>query len=396
MSDQPAPPASAPQPSADRPVAAPRPSKPPPPSKPPKADRPRRGGALAILALLLALVALAGVAFGAWQWWQWRQHRNDASASVAQLQKQVADLRQSVAAGQQQDEAMAKARQGVQADQRAVQQQVAGLSGRVDNLDTAVAAIARHQRDGREAMLLDQAGMLLRMGGQRYALFHDAGGAIKALALADQTLAAVHDPALAGVRRTLDAERKALAAAHPATRAADLATLADLRASIATLPLKPLDADAAKSSDEGFWSRVWHALSTAVVIRRDDGSMQSVADARLTRKLAALDVAEAQAARLAWDAPASRAALQRVAKALDSAFDADDAGVRKARADVERLLSAKPVSPPSLGKALRQLEALRGVRDAAAPAAAASTPESSVMPAPAASAPAPAAAETSA
>ena len=201
--------------------------------------------------------------------------------------------------------------------------------------------------------------------------------------MADQTLAAVHDTALSGVRHTIAAERKALADTHPASRAADLAALADLRADIATLPLKPLEGTA-KSVDRGFWSRVWHALSTAVVIRRDDGSVQSLADARLTRQLAALDVAEAQSARLAWDAAASHAALERVAKALDTAFDAEDAGVRKARADVTRLLAEKPASlSPHLGKALQQLEDLRGVRDAAAPA----TP---------ASAPAPAPAETSA
>lgn len=389
MSDQPAPSAPAPQPPADRPAAdAPRPSKPHGPPKGPKPPKPRRGGALAVLALLLALVALAGVAFGAWQWWQWRQHRHDAGASVAQLQKQVADLRRSVASGRQQGKAGAEARQAMQAADRALRQRVDGLSGRVDSLDAAVASLARHQRDGREAMLLDQAGMLLRMGRQRYALFHDAGGAVKALELADQTLAAVHDPALSGVRRAIDAEREALVATHPASRAADLAALADLRASIATLPLKPLDADAGKSADRGFWSRVWQALSTAVVIRRDDGSVQNVADARLTRKLAALDVAEAQAARLAWDIEASRAALRRVAGALDTAFDADDPGVRKARAEVERLLAAKPASPPSLGKALRQLRALRGVRDAAAPAAAASTPAKA--PASPASIPAPA------
>ncbi|HET6586784.1 MAG TPA: uroporphyrinogen-III C-methyltransferase [Oleiagrimonas sp.] len=385
MSDQPAPSASAPQPSADRPAAElPRPSapsgssKPPKPPKSPKTSNPRPGGALAVLALLLALLALAVVAYGGWQWWQGRQARQQADAAVAQLGKQVDGLHQSVADERQQREAEAQTQQALQAANQALQQQVAGLSGRVNSLEAAVAALARHNQHGREAMALDQAAMLLRMGQQRYELFHDAAGASKALALADQTLAAIGDPALAGVRQTLDAERQALALTHPASRAADLAALAHLRAVIATLPLKPLDANT-KPAGQGFWQRVWHALSTAVVVHRVDGSVPSMADARMARQLAALDAAQAQAARLAWDVEATHAALKRVARALDTVFDTRDADVREARATVTRLLAEKPASPPHLGKALQELQDLRRVRDAA------DTPSPTATPAPAAS-----------
>lgn len=331
-----------------------------------------------MLALLLALLALAVVAYGGWQWWQGRQARQQADAAVVQLDRKVEGLQRSMAAEKHQHEAEAQTQQALQSANQALQQQVAGLSGRVNSLEAAVAALARHNQHGREAMALDQAAMLLRMGQQRYELFHDAAGAIKALTLADQTLAAIGDPALAGVRQTLDAERKALALTHPASRAADLAALAHLRAAIASLPLKPLGTNA-KPVGQGFWQRVWHALSTAVVIRRADGSAPSLADARMARQLAALDVAQAQAARLAWDAEASHAALERVAKALDAVFDPHAADVRKARAEVARLLAEKPVSPPHLGKALQELQDLRRVRDAA------DTPSPPATPAPAAS-----------
>lgn len=386
MSDQPAPSASAPQPPADRPVVEPtRPAvsaKPPPPPLPPKPAKvppPRRGGALALLALLLALLALACVAYGGWQWWQGRPARQQADANVAHLNQQMDALQQAVAAEQHQREAQVQTQQALQSDNQALQQQVAGLSGRVNSLEAAVAALARDNQHGREAMALDQAAMLLRMGQQRYELFHDAAGAIKALTLADQALAAVGDPTLAGVRQTLDSERQALAVTHPASRAADLAALAHLRAVITTLPLKPLD-NSANPAGQGFWQRVWHALSTAVVLRRVDGSTPSLADARMARQLAALDVAQAQAARLAWDAKASHAALKRVATALDTVFDTGDADVRKARALVTRLLAEKSASPPHLGKALQELQDLRRVRDAA------DAPSPTAPPAPAASA----------
>lgn len=334
-----------------------------------------------MLALLLALLALAVVAYGGWQWWQGRQARQQADAAIVQLDKKVDGLQQSMADERHRHETEAQTQQALQAANQALQQQVAGLSGRVNSLEAAVAALARHNQHGREAMALDQAAMLLRMGQQRYELFHDAAGASKALTLADQTLAAIGDPALAGVRQTLDSERKALALMHPASRAADLSALAHLRAAIATLPLKPLDTNT-KPAGPGFWQRVWHALSTAVVIRHVDGSVPSLADARMARQLAALDVAQAQAARLAWDAKASHTALERVAKTLDTVFDPHDAGVRKARAEVARLLAEKPASPPHLGKALQELQDLRRVRDAAD---AADAPAPTATPAPAAS-----------
>ncbi len=346
--------------------------------------------------MLLALLALVGVVFLGWQWWQGRSHEQRAHAEVAQMRQKLDAMRQSVSAEKQQREAQGHAQQQAQTDREALKQQVAGLSNRLGDIDNAVAALARQNENSHDALLLDQAAMLMRMGQQRYALFHDLTGADKALGMAQQTLAAVNDPALQQVRQTLNDERKALAAAHPSSRRADLAALADLRADIATLPLKPLDAESDANADQqGFWSRVWHALSTAVVIRRDDGSMQSVADARLTRQMAALDVAEAQSARLAWDAEASHAALQRVAKALEVAFDTRDADVRKAQADVARLLAEKPGAPPQLGKALQQLDDLRDVRKAAAPASSAAVPSratsTSQAPAPAtSSAPAPA------
>ncbi len=380
MSDQASKSASgAPAPASDSPGKPPRTGK--PSTRP---ARPRRG-VLAPLALVLALLALAGVAFGGWQWWQARQGRQNDADSLAALRQQVQSIQAQVDSRQQRQ---AQEWQAASAANQALRQQVEGWSERTRNLEGAVADLVRHDRSGRRTLLLDQAEMLLRMGQQRYTLFHDGAGALKALALADQTLAAVDDPALSGVRQTLDAERKTLAATHPASRAADLATLARLRGTIATLPLKPLD-DQADKAPRGFWQRLWHALSTAVVVRHVGKSPQGLADAHLTRQLAALDVAQAEAARLAWDSGASHAALERVARALDTAFDTHDAAVRKARADVARLLDEPQARAPELGQALRELRNLRAVQDGQAPATLPSAPASApAPPAPAGAVPA--------
>lgn len=340
---------------------------------------PRRGGALALLALILALLALAAVAFGGWQWWRQRDARQAGARTTAQLQKQVAALQSTLHDNATRRE---QNRQSLEAANHALQNRLEGMSERVDSLESAVASLARHSQQGRRTMLLDQAQMLLRMGQERYALFHDAAGALEAYTQASEVLAGVGDPAYAGVKRSVDAARKRLAATHPAARAEDLATLAYLRGIIGQLPLKPLDAKP-EAQPNGFWQRVWHALSTAVVVRRVDRSPQSLADARLTRQLVALDVAQAEAARLAWNDAAYRAALKRVAQSLDTLFDTHDPAVRKARATVKQLL-AEPAGGNQgldLGKALKQLQAVRDVRGVSPAATAPAAPTSAPAPA---------------
>lgn len=372
--------------------ASPPPSAPAAGGKRPSAKAPkstsRRGGVLAPIALILALLALAAVAYGGWQWWHGRQSRQADARTVAQLRQQVATLTTTVHKDAARRQQAQQVQQSMQAANQALDQRLNGMSERVDSLENAVAGLARHNQQGHRAMLLDQTAMLLRMGQERYALFHDAAGALKAYTLAAHTLAAVDDPAFAGVRRTLDAEHKALAASHPSARAEDLATLAHLRSVIPQLPLQPLNADKGKAP-QGFWQRVWRALSTAVVVRRVNDSPQNLADARLTRQLAALDVAQAEAARLAWNQQTFRAALKRVARSLATAFNTQDADVRKAQATVKQLL-AEPAgkAPTDLGKALKQLRNVRAVRGVqssdTAPATPASTPQPATSTTPAA------------
>jgi len=344
---------------------------------------PRRGGALALLALILALLALAAVAFGGWQWWQHREARQAGARTTAQLQKQVAALQSALhdnATSREQN------RQALDAANEALQHRLEGMAERVHSLESAVASLARHSQQGRRAMLLDQAEMLLRMGQARYALFDDAAGALEAYTQASDVLAGVDDPAYAGVRRSVDAARKRLAATHPASREADLATLAHLRGIIGQLPIKSLDAKTAEQP-QGFWQRVWHALSTAVVVRRVDRSPQDLADARLTRRLVALDVAQAEAARLAWNDAAYRAALTRVAQSLETLFDTHDPAVRKARATVKQLLAGPAGGNDGLDldKALEQLQAVRDVRGVSPGGSTPAAPASAPPPAPATS-----------
>ena len=334
------------------------------------APGPRGGGTLA-LAVLLALVAVAASGYIGWR--QWQQQQGDAadSQSVASLQQQVGTLETTLTAVGQQRSGLSQRLDDAAQVNRSLREELLGQADRTRHLEDAVARLAEKSLSGRDGMLLDETESLLRMAGERYTLFHDAQGAAAAYTLADQTLAAVNDGAFGGLRQSIDAEREALAKSQPASQTAALQQLLTLRGELATLPLKPLDGSSAAATDT--WSRIRRSLASVVSVQRDNGAPLAIADARFARELAALDLAQAQAALLAYDSKDYAAALQRVDGALANQFDAAAPSVQQARATLKQLASQLPViSPVQLGAALTELRNLRAVH-ALAPASSSSS-----------------------
>lgn len=343
-------------------------------SRPAPAPRPRGGGSLA-LALLLALLAIAAAGYTGWRQWQQEQSSAADSRGVASLQQRVDTLESALATlGEQRSSLNQRLDDAAQVN-RSLREELLGQAERTRHVEDAVAKLAEKSLSGRNGMLLDEAESLLRMAGQRYTLFHDAQGAAAAYGLADQALAAVNDGAFSGLRQSINAEREALVKSQPASQADALQQLTALRASLADLPLKPLDGD--KSSAADGWSRIGRALAGVISVQRDNGAPLAVADARFARELAALDLAQAQAALLAYDSKEYTAALQRVDAALAHQFDSGAPAVQQARSTLQQLARQLPASAPvQLGAALSELRNLRAVHaftpaaDATAPAAA--------------------------
>lgn len=332
-------------------------------SVPPPAPAPRGRGIAAALALLLALLALLASAGGGWYLWQLEQGRAAGAARLQDLSSRVSALDARLAEVADQRGSLRKRLGDAEAVNQSLREQVLGLSERASNLEDAVANLSRRTLSGHDAMLLDEAELLLRLGKARYTLFGDASGALAAYAQADKALASVDDPAFSGVRQTLDAERKALAATHPERARAELDALAQLRSRVLTLPLKSLDAPSTAPA-KGLWTRVTHALSGLVRIERDRDAPLSVADGRLARELAQLDLVQAESARLAHDQAGYRAALKRADASLAAYFDASAAPVQAARQQIAGWLAERVVSAPELGSALDELRNLRQVRAA--------------------------------
>src|SRR6185437_16182092 len=291
-----------------------------------------RAPGLAILAAIVAIVALAVAAGSVWRLQRFTHAeeaaRKQDTATIANLQNQLAVGNQQAQAGNHRignlESSLDDLRTGTQ-----------GLGRRIANLETAITNLSGQQQSGHDTMLLNDAEMLLRTGQQRYELFHDSDGALKAYSQAIEVLAQVQNPAYAPVRASATTERDALAAAAPPSRQAALDTLSRLRSKSAALVLaNGAPASASSTAKPGFWSRVGHTFSGIVRVSRDNDSAAPLADPRLAPQALALDLAQAQEALLAFDETDYRDALQRADALLAAQYDPKDADVKDARAQI--------------------------------------------------------------
>jgi uroporphyrin-3 C-methyltransferase len=317
----------------------------------------RRGG----LAAIAAIVAIIALILAAWSTWQLTRIRHAEQLAHKQTAAQLAELRSQLAAGDQQTKAGNHRLGALESSFDDLRSTVQGLGHRIGNLETALTNLSGQQQSGHDTLLLNDAEMLLRAGKQRFELFHDTQGALKAYTQAVAVLAQVQNPAFAPVRASASTERDALVAAAPPARQSALDTLSALRGEAASLPLAAPESSAtAKPAKPGFWSRIAHSFSGIVKVSHDDDHGAALPDTHFARQALALDLAQAQEAMLAFDQPTYRNALQSAAKVLASQFDDNDELVKAARKRLSGLLAQPGSGPePQLGGALAQLKSLR-------------------------------------
>ena len=329
-------------------------------SRPPTPPR-STGGTLA-LALLLALIALVGVGYVAWRQWHLVHTSTVALRTATDLAQRVSAVEHTLSGAASQDSLLMQRLNDADQVNRSLREELLSQDQRVRDLEEAVGNLSEKTLSSQDAMRLDETESLLRMGAERYTLFHDAQGAAKAFDLAGQALAGVSDTAFNGVLQSIDAEREALLKSQPVDRQQLLDSVVQLRNDLPTLPLKPLDEPATTAENSGVWARIRRALYSVIQIQRDNGAPIDTADARIARELVALNLAQAQAALLAWDEDACAAALKRADAGLAAQFDPQSPAVQQARERIATLSSQlKPAIPVQLGGALSELRNLRAV-----------------------------------
>ena len=323
-----------------------------PAAEPPAPDRPRRLHVLVRLAVLFVVVA-AG--FAVW----WATHAStepDAQTlrtQVEALSREVVQLRSTVSAlrGRQDDSDKVD---------KSVREQLLGLDQRAKLVEDSVANLADKRLSAHDALALDEAELLLTLGGERYVLFHDAAGATAAYRHADTALSEVEDAAFATVRQSVTAEIAALDTAQASDGAALAGKLVQLREQALQWPLaaSALTVPVADSP-----SRFARMLGAFVQVRRDDSvQMRAALQApNLARELFLVDLREAQAAALARDDARFHAALASAHAEFQVAFDPRAPGLAAAAGEFDALArtTLAPAAPALLGTALKELRNLR-------------------------------------
>jgi uroporphyrin-3 C-methyltransferase len=250
---------------------------------------------------------------------------------------------------------------------RTLREEVLGLSERAGLMEDALRSLAERKDDGEVALRLSEAEFLLRLGSERYGLFHDPASAREAFRLADGTLAALDDPLFAGVRQTIAAELAELESAPAPDRTGLVARLDALDVSLAGLPFGGNgETRTAAEPEQGWFARVRAAFADAVRIRRvasGETAMLGPANAALARQAVALDLALAKAAVAAGDDARAHTAIGSAARRVAQWLPADDARVKSFRGALDEINAALPEHEQlKLGKAQAELGNLRAAR----------------------------------
>ncbi|KAF1013382.1 MAG: hypothetical protein GAK31_03531 [Stenotrophomonas maltophilia] len=279
----------------------------------------------------VALLALGAAGYAGWHYWQQQQERaGREQAGAAQLQ------------------GLAAALDALRRDQRATSQRLQdaavtnrvlraalGLSQRSALLEENLAKLADSTAQGRQAVYLDEAELLLGQAAQRLAYADDVDGARRLYAMAAVALGHVPDTDGLNLRQALIEERNALDQLGEGPRHSARARLAAIETAMATLPLQAHTAGTAVAATTPWWQR---ALAPFVDITptRQNGPLT---DAQRQAGLEALQV----------ELTLARAAIER----------GDRAGCAAALLHVERWLPRLWPDSPPLRSVHAQLQGLR-------------------------------------
>ena len=362
-------------------------------SKKKKPEKSARGSGSGVgwLALLLALLAIA---YNGYEWWQSRSADdqgntqqlaiNSLRQSQGSLDQSIQSLQDRLSRAEQQDDsgAVSALRSDINALQsrlaelglnsagdtallEAVQISLSDLGQRISDVETSVAAIAVRSDTPGKRMDLAEIDYLLRLAGERLALFSDVSSADKALELADSQLEALDDPLYLPVRRRISESRAELQQLPRPDVVQISAQIAGLQSSIGQLPFPgetPSEIMVPDQPETGLWQRVKNALKPLVKVRRrvDENQELSLDDKDLIRQGLWLQLESARLAIMRNDPVAWDLSLSRAKSSLSDRFESDSRQVSESLAAINELSSVPLAGDlPDVSGAWRQLRLLR-------------------------------------
>lgn len=332
-------------------------------------ESPRR---FRILPWLLILLLLVAAGFAGW-WFLLRPNAVAPSATtqIQSLDQRLDDLQQAVAQLKDRDQTLhARLNDGEQVD-KSVRAQLLPMGQRLQSLEDSIGNLADKRLSGHDALVLDEAELLLTLGAERYTLFHDVPTTIAAYRAADTALSQIDDATFATVRETIAAEIAALNDLHASDPASINSRLAALRAEVSRLPA-PRSTPTTPSTNAST-SRLWRVLGALVQVHHDDDVQTQflLRDIGLARHLIELDLRDAGVAALARDDSGYRDAVADARSQLAASFAADEPAVQSALKQLDALQAAAfaPPAPEIFGASIRELRNLRATHALRAPSA---------------------------
>jgi uroporphyrin-3 C-methyltransferase len=349
------------------------------------------GGGLAFLALLIAIGAIG---FNAYDWWQGRSEGNeDRSRQMAvddlrqaqtDFNRSLESLQNRLAVAEQRDDTvsvtainsdisalqsrlsqLALDSSGDQALVEAIQISLSDMGQRISDIETSVAALAVRGDTPGKRMDLAEIDYLLRMAGERIALFGDTDSADQALALADAQLEALDDPLYLPVRRRISESRSQLEQVPVPDVVQISGKIENLQSSITELPFPgeaPTEVLIEDQTDVGLWQKVKNSLKPLVTVRRrvDESQVLSLEDKDFLRQGLWLQLESARLALMRNDSTAWNLSLSRAKDSVSSRFDAGSRAVIGAMSDLEELEAINlDLQLPDVSAPWRQLRLLR-------------------------------------
>ncbi|MBL8298332.1 MAG: uroporphyrinogen-III C-methyltransferase [Rhodanobacteraceae bacterium] len=339
-------------------TAAPAPA--PAMAAPPPAPAPARRSLPAGIALVLAAVAvaIAGIA-----WWRSAADGSSDAALATDLalaRTDIDGLRRAVELDRRERDLLRQRLADGESINKTLREEVLGVSERARVLEDAISNLADSRLTGHDAMLLNEAEMVLLLAQQRFELFRDAAAAARAYRIADSALAALQDPAFATVRETLAVELRSLEQLNQSGEAAVLAEFGVLRSQVARLPLAAALDRQVSAGD----SKLWRVFGQFVRITHAGPGGVAVADPALLRNYVGLELRSAELALLERNEPALAAALDRAQAQLKDGFAANDTAVAGVVDGISRLrtMTQQAAPLPTLGATLKELRNLRAAQ----------------------------------
>lgn len=312
-------------------------------------------GALGWLLLLLVVAALA-----AGGWYAWRTLRTPApegpDLSPEALDARLLEAEQAVVTLRRTQQGLDQRLTDTTARTGLLRDEVLGVGQRAAILEDSLRELSARASEGREALRLDEAELLLSLAQARLDVAGDLPGAIRATAMARDALEPLTDPQFINLRQTLGQELAALRALPADPRGVAAGELDALQASLPRLASRAPGAPPASGTGSG-----WQRLLDAIVQVRPSSTQDLISPAdRATGEAAlGLELALARIALDRRDEAGFRAAIVRIDQWLQRLY-AEDATLRERR---ERLaaLGTLDLSPdlPMSGSGLQQLRDLR-------------------------------------